>query len=210
MTPHTTPTNDIDRMARHLVDAEPAPGLEARIAARLDALAAPTDAPRWTWWSWRVAVPLTCAALLTLVVWHRERPNPVPDQSSAQATSARTELPGPPASTKIPAERPPALAGSAAESPAQGVPVVRPASASLTPDPLGLDQREAALLAEQTAWMSRRIPTLQPVEAIAVTELAFDPLNSSGSTQPEPLSITPLIMTTLPTPPVNTGGTRDH
>jgi len=57
----------------------------------------------------------------------------------------------------------------------------------------GPGSRMAQLSAEEVAWFERRIPALDPVTALQIDGLSVDAI------QPEPIAITPLIMTALPT-----------
>ena len=164
--------DEINRVARLMVDAEPASDLDARIRARLDEV--PPARARTTWGSWQIAAGLCAtAALVTFVVLRSGGPEVLqsggPEVLGSDISPVRT-LP-PDISPLVPL---PPFRHSTGGSRAQ---------VQVTP----------ALSAEELAWMERRIPALDPVVALEMDQLAMK------SIQPEPLAIPPLIMTALPT-----------
>ena len=168
---------NIDRIAREMVDIEPSRDLEAMIRARIrEARPAQTAA----WWTWRLSVPLgALAAIALIIVVQVSRSVPAGVQRSAD----------------LPAATAPAGPVTEANAVAQGgsqVAVVRTPQRSAT---ASLQSSKAApqLTAEELAWMERRMPALDPLNALHVDQLRVD------SIQPEPLAITPLTMTPVAT-----------
>ena len=169
---------NIDRIAREMVDVEPSVNLEARIRARLDAA---SPEPRAAWWTWRVAVPVGAVAALALAI-------------VVQSPAFRVQSPH---ST---AAMPEAGASPLAEVRSSPVPqfpnsqVARVGTAQLPKIPTSqLSKAASKLSAEEMAWMERRLPALDPVNALQMDRLRVD------SIQPEPLAITPLTMTPVAT-----------
>ncbi len=178
---------DIDRIARQIVDAEPSADLEARIRARLDQVQ--TAGRRPSWWLWRVGAPLGATAALALAIG-----------LAVQGPESRVQSPGADARVGVQESRGPGVGNQPAA-------VAQAASAAMqktdisplrTLPPLrhyGDAQRAqaSALSMEESAWMERRFPALEPVDALRVDRLTYE------SIQPEALSITPLLMTAMRT-----------
>lgn len=170
---------NIDRIAREMVDVEPCADLEGRIRARLDQMRPQRTA---MWWSWRLAVPASAAAAIVIALIARdpvakiERPGSVTSQA-ATVPASRIPVSSPPV-------QPTADAGVARVSPAR----VRRSAAARDQKPA-----EPGLSAEELAWMERRVPALDPLTAVTVDRLQVTAI------QPEPLAITPLIMTPVGT-----------
>lgn len=177
--------DDLNRVARQMVDAEPSTGLEVRIRARLDG-ASPVRA-RGGWGTWQIAAGLCAtAALVTFAVlgfW-----------GSGVLGSWGPVVPG---SGGLPAIAQRAAAGrevlASDISPFRTLPPLRHYTDTQR-------AQSSALSVEELAWMDRRVPALDPVVALEMEQLAMK------SIQPEPLAITPLIMTALPTD----GGTTER
>ena len=157
---------NIDRIAREMVDVEPSIDLEARIRRRL------SDAPSHrtaAWWTWRIAAPLVAVA----------------------ATIALVIIAQGPASRSLPAEAAPAGAIAAAGLPAEAAPAGAIAKAG--PRVIKTSQPRKSptsqFSSEEIAWMERRIPALDQLNALQMDHLRVD------SIQPEPLAITPLTIT---------------
>jgi hypothetical protein len=169
---------NIDRIAREMVDVEPSADLEARIRARIRE-ARPARFPAW--WTWRVAVPLAAIASLALAFVVVQSPG-LARRSAERGGGSRVQGPEPvgvQGSSSLPAGAAPA--GAVAEA---GPGVVN------TSQPRASASR---LSAEEIAWMERRMPALEPVNALQMDHLRVD------SIQPEPLAITPLTMTPVAT-----------
>ena len=160
---------NIDRIARQMTDVEPSPGLEARIRARLDE--AQPRARTSAWWLWRVGAPVAATAAIALL-------------GAAQVSRGlgvqESRSPG------VPGSSGPAVQ----ESRGPGVPESR---GPRVQESWGPGSRVAQLSPEEVAWFERRIPALDPVTALQIDGI------SVNSIQPEPLAITPLTMTALPT-----------
>lgn len=168
---------NIDHIAREMVDIEPSADLEARIRARLAAAPPGRRAP---WWTWRVVVPLTAAAAfaLALIVVH--------------SPESRVQSPGPVAGAKG------SKGGWGANSPvpqfsSSPVAQVRTSQHSKISTSRLPDVRTSQLSSEEIAWMKRRMPALDTVDALQMERLVVE------SIQPEPLGITPLTMTPVAT-----------
>jgi hypothetical protein len=168
---------NIDRIARAMVDVEPSVDLEARIRRRLDeARPARTAA----WWTWRVAAPMAAIASVAL---------------------GFIIVQGPASSVQRPASTQATAASPLTEVPSSPIPEVLSSSGPQVPRSLGrqVQRSQAARVAssqlssEEMAWMERRIPALDPVNALEMDRLRVD------SIQPEPLAITPLTMTPVAT-----------
>ncbi|NQW04751.1 MAG: anti-sigma factor [Acidobacteria bacterium] len=192
--------HDIDRVARHLVDTEPPPNLETRILARLDAAgrdATGQERPSegWTWWMWRAALP---AALATIAIVMGTRNPKILAPNGVQGTEVLSPQPVADFSRIAKLEPQPGRASVGTGKAAEGI------------STRTSDTTEPRLSSEEAAWMDRRILMLAAVEALRVEHLSFDPLNSAGSTQPEALAITPLIMTPLPLEPLGSGRHNDR
>ena len=162
---------NIDRIARAMVDVEPSVDLEARIRTRLRREGArPTRATGW--WGWRVAVPTVAIASLALafiVVQSPESRVQGPASTQSAAASPLTEVP----SSAVP------------QLPSSPVPQVHRSQVARV--------ATSQLSSEEIAWMERRMPALDPLNALQMDRLQVD------SIQPEPLAITPLIMTPVAT-----------
>ncbi len=161
---------DIDRIARQLVDAEPSADLEARIRARLDLVQ--TAGRTMSWWLWRVGAPLGAAAAVALAL-------------AVQGPESRVQSPvveNQPAEVRQTAS----AVRQTNTSPVRTLPPFRH---------YGSAQRGqvSALSMDELAWMDRRFPALEPVDALRVEQLTY------ASIQPEALSITPLLMTAMRT-----------
>jgi hypothetical protein len=177
----------VRRVARLMVDAEPAGDLEARIRARLDTVR-PTAAPAW--WAmrrWQVAGGLAAAAVAAIAVLGSWGPEvlksggpEVPEVTVASLNSAAT--------ITAPATVPTAAPQVRSTSGLQGVRTSGPQDST------------ASLSSAELAWMERRIAALEPVTALHMDQLTAD------SIQPAPLTIPPIIMTALPTD----GGTTER
>lgn len=165
---------NIDRIARAMVDVEPSADLEARIRARLGAA---RPARGTAWWSWRIAVPMgvVTAALLVGVQVSRSPGvvNPIGVPASRGPEVVTSQLPN------VSTSRPSEVTSQLPRFPTSPLAGVSPPQ--LSP--------------EEIAWMERRMPALDPVNALQMDRLHMD------SIQPEPLAITPLTIT-----PVNTEG----
>lgn len=122
------------------------------------------------WWSWRVAAPLAALATVALIVGVQ-----VPKGPEVQVSRG----------TEVQESRPSTGSGRPELVESRGPEVV---FTSRRPN-LSTSQ----LTSEELAWMERRIPALDPVTALHIDGLLLD------SIQPEPLAITPLNMTALPT-----------
>jgi hypothetical protein len=170
---------NIDRIAREMVDVEPSADLEARIRARVRAA---QPGPTTPWWVWRVAMPAAAAAVVMFAIVVR---SPRPTVINSETTSASAQ----PAGAAQPA--------STATAPA----VVKTASAAARVVRTSSRQKPegSVLSAEELAWMERRMPALDPVNALHVDRLGVE------SIQPEPLAITPLTMTPVTTEGAGTG-----
>jgi hypothetical protein len=180
--------DEINRVARVMVDAEPSADLEARIRARLDEV--PPARARNNWGAWQITAGLAAAATIALLVW-------VPRPGS------RVQGPG----SRVPGPESGSLPVAASDiSPNRPLPSVISPLVTLPPlrhstgGSRAQVQVTPALSAEELAWMDRRIPALDPVVALEMDQLAME------SIQPEPLAIPPLIMTALPTD----GGTTER
>ncbi len=163
---------NIDRIAREMVDVEPSVDLEARIRERIRA-AGPAPARTTAWWVWRVATPLGAMAAVAVAV-----------VQGPAVTSQVVSSPGP----QVVSSAGPQVATSSGPQGAAS-PVARVRTSTLPEVPASL------LTSEEIAWMERRMPALDPVNALQMDRLRMD------SIQPEPLAITPLTMT-----PVGTDG----
>jgi hypothetical protein len=173
--------DEINRVARMMVDAEPAPDLAARIRARLDEVPAAQTSRRWG--GWHVAAGLAAAAALTLAVLTPKEPG--------------SRVPSPESRVQSPEVKGASLAvakgeGGSPNPQAKAGPGV-PRSTSARRQSASRELQTRALSAEELAWMERRMPALDPVVALQMDRLATD------SIQPEALAITPLTMTALPT-----------
>ena len=158
---------NIDRIAREMVDVEPSVDLEARIRARVRA-ARPASTPAW--WTWRVgAVLATAAAAVTLALVVQR-----PWVSVPEPVSVTAQLPNISTSQV-----------SSTTSPLRTFQPVRHHSDK--------QSKQQPLSEEELAWMERRMPALDPLNALQVDRLRVD------SIQPEPLTITPLTMTPVAT-----------
>ncbi|MBK9241548.1 MAG: hypothetical protein IPL75_15085 [Acidobacteria bacterium] len=167
--------DEINRVARMMVDAEPAVDLAARIRARLDQVQRHGRAPSW----WRVAVPLGAVASLALAIGFAvqgpgSRVQGLP--AVAHSAEAGPEVQGPESRVQGPSD----------SSPFRTLPPLRHYSGA---------QRSSvsALSMEESAWMERRIAALEPVDALRMEHLTYE------SIQPEALSITPLLLTAMRT-----------
>jgi hypothetical protein len=166
---------NLDRIAREMVDVAPPVDLEARIRARLDAVRPDRHG---TWWSWRVGAAVGAAAALALIIG-------VQVSRSLPAGSA-------PADAAAPAG--PVVANSPApQFPGSPIAEVRPSRRSKIPTSRPSRVPASQLSSEELAWMERRMPALEPLDALQVDHLRLD------SIQPEPLAITPLTMTPVAT-----------
>jgi negative regulator of sigma E activity len=173
---------NIDRIARAMVDVEPSVDLEARIRARLRDTRRARPA---TWLSWRVAVPLGAAAAVALALIIG-----VQDSRSSGVTSTVDVQ----AARTLPADA--ALAGASVQAGAGAVTSVGvrgPRSRGVAKTSQRSRSNTSVLTSEEMAWMERRIPALDPVNALEMDRLRVD------SIQPEPLAITPLTMTPVAT-----------
>ena len=164
---------NIDRIAREMVDVEPSVDLEAKIRARLKEVR-PTG--RSAWWNWRIAVPLTAAAALALIIGVQV------SRSPGVVTPGAVQV-----SRSLPAEAAPAGAVAQAGSRVPQLTSSKVTTSRLPKVPTAVPS------AEELAWMDRRIPALDPVNSLQMDRLRVD------SIQPEPLAITPLTMTPVAT-----------
>jgi len=123
-----------------------------------------------SWWLWRVAAPAGALASIALIVGVQVSKSPEVQMSR-----------GP----EVQEARPSTGSGRPELVESRGPEVV---FTSRRPD-LATSQ----LTSEEVAWMERRIPALDPVTALQIDGLSVDAI------QPEPIAITPLIMTALPT-----------
>ena len=181
--------DDINRVARVMIDAEPSADLEARIRALLDETA--DTRARRTWWQVAAGLCAT-AATIAFVVW-------VQGSGVQRSWGPGVQRSGGP---EVLGSGGPEVLG-ANISPTRPLPSDISPLVSLPPFRHSTGVRRAqssALSAEELAWMDRRIPALDPVVALEMDQLAMK------SIQPEPLAITPLIMTALPTD----GGTTER
>jgi hypothetical protein len=172
---------NIDRIAREMVDVEPSLDLEARIRARIRE-AAPAQT---AWWTWRIAAPLGAIASLAIAFMVVQGPGLV-RRSAEREGGSGVQSPV----TRVAVQEVGALPSVAAPAGAlskAGPGVVKTSQRRKSP--------ASVLSAEELAWMERRLPALDPVNALQVDHLRMD------SIQPEPLAITPLTMT-----PVGTEG----
>ena len=162
---------NIDRIARAMVDVEPSVDLEARIRARVREV---QPARSVAWLSWRVAAPLVAAAAIALALVVRSLESRVQSPETRIAVQSATGLP------------------TEAQNANVGPEVVK---TSLLPkiSTSRLSKAASTLSAEELAWMERRVPALDPVNALQVDHLRVD------SIQPEPLAITPLTMSPVAT-----------
>lgn len=126
-----------------------------------------------TWWSWKVTVPAIAAAALAIAAVTRGPASPVPGPAVASSKPAVALAPA--------AEIPQAPVTAAPPRASRRAQVARVLPTQLS--------------AEELAWMERRVAALDPVTALEVDRL------NVASIQPEPLAITPLVMT-----PVGTDG----
>jgi hypothetical protein len=174
---------DIDRIARQIVDAEPSADLEARIRARLDQMQ--THRRGTSWWLWRVGAPVGAVAAVALAIGF-----------AVQGPGSRVQSPeigvqgsrGPEVENQ-PAEVSRTVSAAVQEtgsSPFRTLPPLRHSSDAQR-------AQASALSMEELAWMERRIAALPPVEALRMEHLTYE------SIQPDALSITPLLMTAMPT-----------
>lgn len=168
---------NIDRIARQMTDVEPSPGLEARIRARLDE--AQPRAHTSSWWLWRVAAPAGALASIALAIGVAVQG---PGAASVQAPKVKT----PPEVTATGSQNRSGLGSASATSPLRTISPLRHYSDRQS-------QPGHALTPAELAWMERRIPALDPVTPLQIDGLSVD------SIQPEPVAITPLIITALPT-----------
>jgi hypothetical protein len=178
--------DEINRVARMMVDAEPASDLAARVRARLDAT--PTRPERSVWGTWQPAAIAAC--LLLAAVWSRG-PEVQESRSPEVLGSAGPESTVVQGSRELTSPKAgPEVSGPASNiSPSRTLPSLRHSTGAIRAQ----EQATPALSAEELAWMERRMPALDPVVALQMDHLATD------SIQPEALSITPLTMSALPT-----------
>jgi hypothetical protein len=195
---------DIDRIARQIVDAEPSADLEARIRARLDQMQTHRRGTSW----WRVGALLGATAAVALIVGVLGSRGPgvgTPVGVQGLPAVARSAEVGPGSRVQSPEIGVQGSRGPEVEN--QPAEVSRTVSAAVqetgsspfrTLPPLrhSSDAQRAqasALSMEELAWMERRIAALPAVEALRMEHLTYE------SIQPEALSITPLLMTAMPT-----------
>jgi hypothetical protein len=174
--------DEINRVARVMVDAEPSADLEVRIRARLDA--APVVAPRRV--TWHIAAGLAVAAAVTFAVLGSRGPEVLRSRG--------------PEVQELASPKPEAKAGPESRVPSPAIVASNISSSRTLPSPRHSTggrraqvQPTRALSAEELAWMERRIPALDPVTALQVDRL------STESIQPDALAITPMVISALPT-----------
>jgi hypothetical protein len=184
----------VDRELRAMLAVDPSPALVAGVRARIAA----EPQPQAWWLSWRIALALAAAAVVTLVVFvarPRERPASPTSASSAPAQQRPTVGPTAPGVSadqplvrvepQPPSPQDPAQAGAAPRRAAnRGMEPALPPTAASPADVL-VDARESAALRALIFGVRAGTLDLQPVlrastpsamELPPVAEIAIDPI----------------------------------
>src|SRR5688572_17871889 len=139
----------IDRIAREMVDVEPSVDLEARIRRRLHEARPNRTA---AWWTWRVAVPVGAIASLALAF------------AVVQGPGSRVQSP------VVIAHVPQVGSSPVPQFPSSQV--ARGGTSLLPKIPTSrLSKASSQLTSEERAWMDRRLPALEPVNALQMDQI---------------------------------------